>query len=284
MTFIDSPFLYKYFEEQYITPKVSIQLMVSLFTCQLISDSFIKVENVKGIPLKAGNIFILFILFLSSCSTLGTGNIQKANAHYKMGRSYLNENKTQMAFVEFQKALEFNPRDKEALNSLGLVYLQFEDLHKAAESFTRAINIDFNFSEAHDNLGVIYGRMNRWHDAINSFKVALKNPLYQTPEKAYNNLGWAYYKVGQIEEAVDAYKEAIKRMQDFYPSYYGLALCYNAKGQYGDAAMAINRAIELDPLYKGDKEKAERDFRNRRLIATGEEEKDFVDYLEILKY
>jgi len=234
---------------------------------------------------KTGNILLLIIIFLSSCATTTTlENAQKAGAHYKIGVSYFNENKIQSAFVEFQKALELNPKDKEVLDKLGMVYLEFGDLQKAMDSFIKAVTIDPNFSEAHNNLGVAYGRMGRLTDAINSFNAALKNPLYQAPQKAYYNLGNAYYRLGHIDDAINAYRDAINRVQDFPFPYYGLALCYNAKGQYGEAASAITRAIELDPVYKGDKDKAMEDLKERKLKAKGEEEKDIADYIEILKY
>jgi type IV pilus biogenesis/stability protein PilW len=229
------------------------------------------------------NILLLVIIFLSSCATTGE-NIHKANAHYKIGVSYFNENKIQPAFVEFQKAIELNPDDKYALDALGLVYLKLEDFQKAQESFIKAVNIDPDFSEALNNLGVTYTKIGKWSEAVDSFKKALKNPLYKTPENSYYNLGNAYYRLGLIDDAIDAYNEVIKRMQDFHLPYYGLALCYNAKGQYGDASSAITRAIELDPVYKGNKDKAMEDLKEKKLKAKGEEEQDIVDYLEILKY
>jgi type IV pilus assembly protein PilF len=233
---------------------------------------------------KVRYILIVLIIFISSCATTTGENIQKASAHYKIGKSYLYENNIQSAYVEFQKALEFNPHDKEALNALGLVHLKFEDFQKARETFIKATTLDPNFSEAHNNLGITYIKIGKWSDAVNSFKAALKNMLYQTPEHAYYNLGYACYRLGRINDAINAYKEVIKRMQDSHLPYYGLALCYNAEGRYGDAAGAITRALELDPLYKGDKDKALKDFENKKLIAKGEEERDIIDYLEILKY
>ena len=108
--------------------------------------------------------------------------------------------------------------------------------------------------------------------------------MYRNPEKAYNNLGRIYYRAGQYDKSIDSFTSALRRVNDFYPSYYGLALCYNAKGQYGDAATALTRAIELDPLYRGDREKALKDFENRRLIARGPEVNDLMDFIEILRY
>jgi hypothetical protein len=55
-------------------------------------------------------------------------------------------------------------------------------------------------------------------------------------------------------------------------------------GRYGDASTAMTYAIKLDPTYKGDKEKALEDFSIMKLKAIGYEEKDFRDYIEIIKY
>ena len=228
---------------------------------------------------------LIMAVFVGSCATASIENTQKATAHYKLGVSYLNENNVQPAFIEFRKAYDLNPEDKEVLNAIGIIYLlKFEDFPKAIEFFQKALSVDPDFSEAHNNLGVAYERSKMFNDAIISYKKALSNLLYRTPEMAYNNLGRIYYRLGKYDEAINAYKEALKRMTNFYPSYYGLALCYNAKGRYGDASLAITKAIEMDPLYKGSKSKAINDLSQRKLNARGEDEKDFADYLEILKY
>lgn len=229
-------------------------------------------------------ICLLMLIFVCSCAT-STENTQKAIAHYKLGVSYLNENNIQPAFIEFQKAYELNPDDKEVLNAIGYIYLlKFEDFPKAVDFFQKAVKVDRDFSDAYNNLGLAYEKAGRFNDAIDSYKKALSNLIYRTPEKAYYNLGMIYYRLGKYDEAIDVHKEAIKRAADFYPSYYGLALCYNAKGKYGDASAVITKAIEIDPLYKGDKNKAISDFKQKKLKKKGDEEKDIGDYLEILKY
>jgi type IV pilus biogenesis/stability protein PilW len=230
--------------------------------------------------------FIFILLLLTSCVTTGTSdNIKKADAHYQIGLSYYNENDIQKAYIEFQKALELDPKNKDVLNAIGIInLLKFEDPQKAIGYFKKALLVDKNFSGAYNNLGGAYERIGRTDDAINSYKNALSNPMYKNPERAYNNLGMLYYRLGRYDDAIDAFKGSLRRVDNFYPSYYGLALSYNAKGFYGDASTAMARAIELDPLYKGDKEKAREDFENKKILAQGEKQKDLYDYLEILKY
>ncbi|HBG93203.1 MAG: hypothetical protein A2X54_02370 [Nitrospirae bacterium GWF2_44_13] len=228
---------------------------------------------------------LVMAIFISSCATASIENTNKATAHFKLGVSYLNENNVQPAFIEFRKAYELNPEDKEVLNAIGIIYLlKFEDYPKAIDFFQKAVNIDPDFAEAHNNLGFAYEKSKKFNEAIESYKKALANLIYRSPEKAYYNLAKVYYRLGKYDDAINAYKEALKRMTDFYPSYYGLALCYNAKGRYGDASLAITKAIEMDPLYKGTKSKAMSDLSQRKLNARGEDEKDIADYLDILKY
>ncbi len=230
-------------------------------------------------------IFFLFV-FVSACaSTNSSDNAAKATAHYNIGRTYYNESKFQQAYIEFQKALEINPKDKEVLNGIGIILLvQFEDFDKAVEYFKRALKVDKNFSEAWNNLGFAYEKTGMIDEAIASYKKAVANPMYRNPEKAYNSLGRIYYRAGQYDKAIDSLTSALRRVNDYYPSFYNLALCYNAKGYYGEAATALKRAIELDPLYRGDRKKALADFENRRLVVRGAEVNDFTDFIEILRY
>src|SRR4030042_5946202 len=103
-------------------------------------------------------ILIFVILFFTSCASTATPEeIQKATAHYQMGLSYYNGDKPQMAYIEFQKALELNPYDKKVLNAIGIIHLlNFEDIQTAVGYFGKAIQIDPNFAEAYNNMGVEY--------------------------------------------------------------------------------------------------------------------------------
>ena len=235
--------------------------------------------------MKTGFIAFFLVLCLSSCAGVTRDDTKKANYHYQMGISYLNDNNIQPAFVELQKALELNPYDKDVHEAIGIIYLtNLEDYQKAIKHFQAALKIDKNFSEAANNLGNAYSSLGRFDEAIESYERAISNPQYKNAAMALYNLGMVYYRLSKFDAAMDSYKDALKRFSNFYMPYYGLALCYNAKGQYGDAATAMARAIEVDPVYKGDKKKAIEDLKDKKIRAKGDQEKDIADYLEILKY
>ncbi len=226
------------------------------------------------------------VLLVGACATTSNEEkAQKASAHRQLGLSYLNDNNIQPAFVEFQKALELNPMDKEVLNGIGVIYLmKLEDYPRAIEYFQRALKVDKSFSEASNNLGGAYEKLGKYDDAVSSYKAAIANPLYRNTDRAFNNLGRAYYRIKRYDESMDAYREAAKRNSDFHQPYYGLALCYNALGRYGDAATALKKAVDMDPSYRGNREKAMSDMREKKLLLRGDDEKDMEDLLEIMNY
>ncbi|MDA8433310.1 MAG: tetratricopeptide repeat protein [Nitrospiraceae bacterium] len=227
---------------------------------------------------------MLMIFFLAvSCATAERGN--QADAYYKLGIAYLNEDKVQQAFVEFHKAYDLSPHNKEILNAIGILYLlHLDETKKAIDWFDRAVKEDPMYSEAYNNLGYSYQILGDFEKAIAFYRKALSNPLYPTAEKAYINMGDAYYRLGRYDSALESYKEGLKRVPTLGIAYWRMALCLNAMGRYGEAAAAATQAVKLDPVYQGSREKAAEDLSVKRLRARGYEEKDIADYLEILKY
>jgi type IV pilus assembly protein PilF len=233
--------------------------------------------------------FILTVILcvmpvVMACATTENREV-KATAYYKIGVAYLNENKIQQAFVEFHKAYELDPRNKEVLNAIGYIYLiHLDKPDEAIGYFNKAVDVDPDYSDAYNNLGYAYEKSGNFEKAIAYYKKAISNPVYPTADRTYINLGSSYYRLGRYNDAMTAFKEAIKRNPDFFLPYMKLALCYNALGKYGEASTAITRAIELEPAYKGDKQKAIEALTLQKIKATGYDEQEIRDYLEILKY
>ena len=237
-------------------------------------------------PVIRVTVLLALLALLGSCASMDTeSNIQKAGAHYKIGVGYLYENKIQLAFVEFQRAYELQPGNKEVLNAIGIIYMQhYDDTVRAIEFFQKAVQADPDYSEAYNNLGYAHSSLGKYEAAIPFYKKAVTNLLYTTPEKAFINMGRAYYRLGRIDDAVASYKEAIKRAPSLDLPYFGLALCYNAMRKYGDASAALSQAIVLNPQFRGSSKAAAEDFAARKASAPAHDQKDLSDYLEILKY
>ncbi len=205
-------------------------------------------------------LIVLILMTAVSCTT--TEQKKEADLHYKLGLAQLRSDQYQSAFVEFQKALEYNDGDKDIYNALGYVYLKWDDPDNAWKAFYMAVKIDPDFSEGYNNLCLVEYKRREYKQAAAYCGKALSNPLYTTPEKAYFNLGLALFKLKRYNASIEALTQATTRKADYYPAYYELALIYNLTGDYGDASKSLERAIALDPRFKGDMEKAEHFFQS----------------------
>lgn len=232
-------------------------------------------------------LLVLAVFSLSaSCASMKRDNkTQESVAHFKLGVGHLNQNQIQPAFVEFQKAYELDPQNRDVLYAIGTVYLlYFDDMPKAVENFEKAIALSPDYSDAYNSLGYAYEKMGKYETAISFYKKAVSNLLYGSADKSYVNMGNSYYRMGKFDQAILSYKEAMKRAPEDYKPYMRMSLSLNAMGKYGDAAAAMNQALAMHPLFRGNREKAMDDLGTARLKASGLDEKDISDYLEILKY
>jgi len=223
---------------------------------------------------------LAIVLLLLSCA--GGGDQKKSIMHYKLGASHLESGQLQAAYLEFQKALEYDRGEKQIYNAIGYIHLKFEEPEKAESYFLKAVSLDRDYSDAYNNLCRVYYDKKDYERAVQTCKKALENPLYITPQRAFYNLGNTYCRTRRYPEAIRAYKDALKRDTGFYPAYYGLALAHNALGEYGPASAALEKAIKGDPQFAGEAEKAEEKIKKR--VAAPVEEDDMDSLIEIFRY
>jgi type IV pilus assembly protein PilF len=195
----------------------------------------------------SGLVGISEVVSLGGCAS-NEENVKKANGYYQQGLADLDTDQ-QRAFVAFQKAVQYDPRHRDAHYYLGHIYAHKGKLTSAEEEFREVLRIDPDYSEAHHYLGEVLASQNRWHEAIESYRRALSNPLYATPDLAWFKLGLAFAHEGDMEKAAQAFEDARVVTPASVPAgwlnlelgraYYKLG--YNAKAQE-----ALSRAVSLD--------------------------------------
>ncbi len=203
---------------------------------------------------------ILLLLFLVGCATSQSRlkRENEASAHYKLGIAQLNENRIQEAFVEFQKAVEINPKNTDIHYALGHIYYLQGKNPEAAQEFKTVLKLDPEHSEAHNYLGKVYEVNKQWDDAIHEYQAALKNPKYATPQFAHYNLGLVYEKKEQFAEAIKEFQEALRIDPNFvttiggpsaYIVYYEIGQAYARMQKSKEAIEAYQNALQLLPDY-----------------------------------
>src|SRR5438105_9736502 len=94
-----------------------------------------------------GTVAIAYLLFVTGCAA-NAEQVKKADGYYQEGLANLSSDR-QRAFVSFQKAIQINPRHRDAHYSLGRLYVLQNRLKEAEGEFRDAIRIDPDHSEAH---------------------------------------------------------------------------------------------------------------------------------------
>lgn len=175
-------------------------------------------------------------------------NLKRADGYYQEGVALLRAD-PQRAFVSFQRAVQENPRHKDANYYLGHLYAQQGKLDVAEEKFRDVLRIDPNYSEAYTYLGQVLTQLDRWDEAIEAYRQALSNPLYVTPDLARFHLGRALAHQGNMEGAIQAYEDALLVSPLSVPEEalrLEMGRAYYRLGRDAKAREALVRVVSLD--------------------------------------
>lgn len=246
--------------------------------------------------------FISFLLLLifSGCASTFKPNEEKENEAVfsrKMGMALFVEKQYQRAYVEFQKAIELNDRDKESFYYIGYIYTLWGQYENAIKFLKKAISLDKHYAEAYNHLGVVYLNLQKWDKALESFHKAIREPLYETPEMAYYNAGRAYYYRGDYLKAIDSLQNSLTRSPDFARANYFMGLIHLKLGGDENAKQEFLIAIEKYPDYveahwnlaklyleKGERRKSFFHFKKVATITKDDNlKKDALRYLELIQ-
>ncbi len=188
-------------------------------------------------------------VFCSGCLAVSAEQKKQALGHYQLGASHLGENQLQPAFVEFQKAVEIDPANRDAQYALGHIYYMQGRYDQAKEKFQTVLRSKRDDSEAYNYLGQVEEKLGNIPDAIKMYQQALKNPLYATPEKPHYSLGVIYAKRRQSTDAIKEFREAIQINPDFPFAYLELGNLYADLGMTEDAINIYQQVAERYPSF-----------------------------------
>lgn len=137
-------------------------------------------------------------------------NYERAKIHTELGAQYYGSGQIGVALDEFNIALANERRYVPAHYMLGLVFMELKDDVQAEQHFKRALDLDSENSEARNNYGWFLCQRGRIEDSIKQFMAALKNPLYETPDRPYVNAGICSIKRQDDKSAEEFFLKALK--------------------------------------------------------------------------
>lgn len=168
----------------------------------------------------------------------------RADIHTQLGAAYFEIGNYAVALEELNEALKADPNYVTAHNVMGLVYMELREDVTAQQSFERALRINSLDSDTNNNYGWFLCQRKRHDEGIKYILAALKNPLYQTPEKSLVNAGVCARDRGDDVSAAQYFERALST-QPFQPqALYQLADIAFKRGQLPVAKELITRLIK----------------------------------------
>ncbi len=149
------------------------------------------------------------------------------------------------AIEQISMALEINPDFVEARGNLGVVFKALDRLDEAIEQFQKAITLRPDFAAYHYNLGSAFLAGKNFVKAIDSYTVTLK--IDPDNAECHCNLGLAYASSGHLDLAETCQKNALRIKPEFSIAHSNLGIVQHDLGKYEDAADSYQKAISLDP-------------------------------------
>ena len=210
-----------------------------------------------------------------------------ARVEYLQGNVYLTQKNTKKARSHFEKAIEIDPnllapyeilaklslKDKnfkEAISryesilskdpkylagymTIGTIYDQQGDYKKAEEYYRKALDIKNDFGPAANNLAWIMAEKGENIDVALDYARTAKEQMPKNPS-VMDTLGWIYYLNGSYLNAISELQDSVGLVPDNATINYHLGLAYYKNNDLDAASEYLNKALKLDPGFKGSDE------------------------------
>jgi len=149
------------------------------------------------------------------------------------------------ALASFERAVDANPTDPEALNNLAQVLERGGRASEAIPLFRRAVALDPDRWSYHFNLAHAISRTGDWNGAIAEYREA--DRLFPDDHVTLFNLGLALQKTGNHAGAIESLARAVALAPDEPDFLLALGQSYLAAGHPEDGRRTLEQYLTLAP-------------------------------------
>jgi type IV pilus assembly protein PilF len=166
-------------------------------------------------------------------------------AQLDLARGYLEQGDLNRARPPLEKALQIDPQHVEAL-VLGAVLFHAENEYELAEQYyQRALDIEPGNAQALNNYGTFLYSRGRYRDALVPLSRLVRDTSYRSRSQAFENLGMAYLRADDEAEAEAAFLRSLEL--NFRQAGATLELAELAYGR-GEYEAAASRLMEFKTM------------------------------------
>jgi tetratricopeptide (TPR) repeat protein len=159
------------------------------------------------------------------------------------------------AMITFKTALQRQPAWEGLYDGLGWSRLRAGRPRLAREAFRAALALEPQYVDALVGLGSAEFELGQYSEALPPLTTALRRmrPLFgeDAPQASGVQLkvAWSLYRLGRYDDALVAFQRGSGGPRDAHLFHAGMGWCYLRLQRPGDARLAFERALALQPGY-----------------------------------
>ncbi len=136
--------------------------------------------------------------------------LSRARVHTELAALYYQQGSMKTALDELATARKIDAQYAPAYSMLGLVYMQLGEPTQAESNFQSAIALAPNDPDIRNNYGLFLCETRQYQKGLDQLKLALSNPLYNTPVRALLNAERCAQSMGDSALA-NTYRQRVAR-------------------------------------------------------------------------
>jgi len=180
----------------------------------------------------------------------------RAQIHTDLAAGYYERGRMDVALEELTESMKLDATIAKTYNVYGLVYATMGESAKAEQNFQRALSLAPADPEIRHNWGWFLCTSGRARESIPEFELALRDPLYRTPEAALINAGRCSASLGDTAGAQNYFRRALAVSPNNPSAAYGLAQIAWKARRYDEARGFMRPVMQQtnpppDALYLG---------------------------------
>jgi len=166
---------------------------------------------------------------------------KRARIRLELASGYFENGQTSVALDEIKQSLAADPAYGPAYVLRGLVYMRMNDSRMAEDSFQRALQVNQRDPDALHNYGWFTCQQGRHAEALEFFKRALASPAYGGQAKTLMAKGICQNRMGQLSEAESSFARSYELDAANPITGYNLASLLYRRAEYTRAQFYIRR-------------------------------------------
>lgn len=162
----------------------------------------------------------------------------------ELGRTHFLQENYNEAVMPFLHATKLEPYNSESFFCLGKLYMKINDENRSKKCFEKSLNINPNNKEAILTLSTIYRKNSEWESNLILLQKAgnLHNAAW-----AWRHFGLHHLAQSNYTEAINGFRSALRKDPYDFASWEGLADSYFTRGSFSSALKVYQKTCELQP-------------------------------------